>query len=151
MELLCNCIDEVRAWLIYFATKDFQDEDYSIEDVKKLKDVWIFANLILHVSGHTSSAEEIIKEFAESVEGRNLRFFLEQSKCKLVSDFNEMTKTQMDFLYYTSQDYIYKKKMEEREKAPDASIINFSDPESAKEQFEVLWKSLQPTPPEPEN
>jgi len=150
MQLLCDCMDEVKAWLIYFATRDFQDEDYSIEDIKKLKDIWIFSNIILHVSGHSGEAMRIIKEFSESEEGKNLRFFLEQSKCKIVSDFNEITKTQMDFLYFTSPEYQRRKMLEEMENAPNASVLNFKNPDKTKEQFEVLWKSLQPTPPEPE-
>jgi len=147
--LLHDCTDEVKGWIIYFATKDFQDNDYSFDDIKKLKNVLIFAVLIMDVSGNTPHAKKIINEFAETVEGKNLRYYLDEGNFKIVSSFNDLTKTQKDFLYFTSEDYQIKKREDMKKNLLDGTTINFQDLDLAPKQFKMMWECLQDQPPAP--
>lgn len=149
LQLLLDCMDEIKSWLIYLATKDFQprQEDYSIEDVKKLEGVFVFATLILDVSGNTDHAEEIIKIFTKTKEGKALRFYLRENNSSLTSSYQDLTRNQMNFLYYTSEGYRRKKIQDLKDSVLDGSVINFKDPDLALKQFRALSECLQEEPP----
>jgi len=149
LELLMNCIDEIKAWIIYLSTRDFQDDEYVVDDVKKLNKIFELSSLILMVSGNTEYSTEIIRKFSESKEGRALRYYLESGKFKISKSLNEMTRNQMNFIQFTSKEYVKSKAIEAIENSVDGSFINFKNSEIAHKQFEMMFSCLQEEPPAP--
>lgn len=100
---LKRCYQEIDFWIVYYAMKDFQDEDFSkpkdgipfgITLVKKMTDIHKIAKEVL---GYSYQPKEVIKEIVKDEEGKtiaNIVFYLNVP----LTDFASMTKLQRDFL-----------------------------------------------------
>lgn len=87
---------EFDYWILFYATKDFQPSDYSIDDVRKMQDVHTLAQKIIDFSCPKS---DMVMEFVRTEDGQELAKIVYEFRQPLVSDAWKLTPLQHDFLY----------------------------------------------------
>lgn len=97
IKALSDAMNEVVQWIVYTATKDFQDEDYTYEDVKYLKGMSDLAHLILKTSGNSSDSKDLINKFIKTPQGESLAYLINFRGYKL-AELQELTPLQKSFL-----------------------------------------------------
>jgi len=115
LAVLQKYYNEVDYWIVFFAMKDFQDEEFSttvsgipkgFHLVKKMRKVHEIAKIVL---GFSYQPEEVIKEIIKSDEGEILANVIFTLNVPL-TEISKMTKLQRDFLLYSRKNMLTPKK-----------------------------------------
>jgi len=97
---LRNYFDNLDYWVVYYGMKDFQDDSFSIEDVKKMQHVHEIATRIY---GSSYQTKEIIEEIIKDKEGRHIATIVFNLNVPL-NELSKLTKLQRDFLILSKLD-----------------------------------------------
>jgi len=86
--------DALDYWIVYYGMKDFQEETFSILDVKKMRSVHAISMEILTYS---YQPKEVIQEIVRDEAGKNIATIIFTLNVPL-GKLSELTKLQRDFL-----------------------------------------------------
>lgn len=137
---LADAMDEMMTWIVYMSTKDFQDKDYSLEDVKKLKGISDLGHLIMQVSGNTEKCTDLLKKFIKDPISQSLIYLINKRGYQL-GELKDLTKLQKEFLIRADPTKMAIQHKYDLESQSPGSI-DFSDQDTAKQQFRRLFKGL---------
>jgi hypothetical protein len=97
---LRDYFDNLDYWVVYYGMKDFQEDSFSIEDVKKMQHIHQIA---LRIYGYSYQPKEIIEEIVRDGEGRHIATIVFNLNIPL-GKLSELTKLQRDFLIISKLD-----------------------------------------------
>jgi len=97
---LGNYFNHLDYWVVYYGMKDFQDESFSIEDIKKMQHVHEIARRIYDASYRP---KEIIEEIIRDKEGKHIATIVFNLNVPL-AELSKLTKLQRDFLILSKLD-----------------------------------------------
>ena len=86
---------EIDYWICYYSMKDFQPEDFSIDDVRKMKYIHDLSQKILNMS---SSNDKAIMEIINSIDGKLLGNIIFNFNVPITDEAWKVTPLQYRFL-----------------------------------------------------
>ena len=90
---------EIDYWIVYYSMKDFQPEDFKIDDVRKMRYVHEIARKVLDMSSNNS---EVIMKIVSTEKGQELARIIYEYHVPLTDSAWKLTKLQEEFLYWSN-------------------------------------------------
>ena len=111
--------DNLDYWITYYGMKDFQDDSFSIEDIKKMQHVHEIARRVYASSYQT---KEVIEEIIKDSDGRHIATVVFNLNIPL-GELSKLTKLQRDFLILSKLDRQQRPKQHSISKTGDTMKI----------------------------
>ena len=92
---------EIEYWIVFHSMKDFRDESFSIDDVRKMRYVHEMAKFILDMS---SAPRDVVLELVKTPDGEQLARIIYEYNVPLVSELWKLTDLQHEFLIWSHPD-----------------------------------------------
>ena len=89
---------EIEYWMVFYSMKDFRDDSFTIDDVRKMRYVHEMARFILDMS---SAPRDVVLEIIKTPEGEELAKIIYQYNVPLVNEVRDLTDLQHEFLIWS--------------------------------------------------